>query len=150
MPIATLLLACAVLTVSDGDTLKAQCETAAGLEIRRIRIAGIDAPERGQPFSQLSRRSLADRTRGKTVQADCYKLDRYGRHICRVALAGADLGLEQVRDGMAWRYAAFEAEQNERERVAYTEGEAKARDAGRGLWQDPAPLPPWQWRNARP
>lgn len=150
MPIVSLLLSCVVLAVPDGDTLKARCHTAAGPEVRRIRVAGIDAPERGQPFSQVSRRALAQRAHGKTIDADCYKIDRYGRHVCSIGIGNADLGLEQVRNGMAWRYVAFAAEQEEAERAAYAEGEATARGARRGLWQDPSPIAPWQWRQTRP
>jgi endonuclease YncB( thermonuclease family) len=150
MPIAPLLLVCTVLAVSDGDTLKARCATAAGTPALRIRIAGIDAPERGQPFSQAARRALAARARGKSIAADCYKVDRYGRHVCRVGRGDTDLGLAQVRDGMAWRYAAFGDEQEASERAAYADGEAAARAARRGLWQEPSPVPPWLWRKARP
>lgn len=148
MPFAALVLACTVIAVSDGDTLTTRCETGAALETRRIRIAGIDAPEKGQPFGRAARLSLDKQLRGKWIEADCYKNDRYERHVCRVRVGGTDVGLRQVRDGMAWRYVAFEREQTEVERTVYATSEAAARADRRGLWQDAAPIPPWEWRKA--
>jgi endonuclease YncB( thermonuclease family) len=72
------------------------------------------------------------------------------RRQCKVAAGGIDVGLQQVRAGMAWHYKAFEREQSPDERAAYSRSELSAQVAKRGLWQDAEPVPPWEWRKAHP
>jgi len=151
MPSAAIaLLTCVVIGVSDGDTLTARCDSAIGVETARIRISGIDAPEKHQPFGVASRRSLSALTYGKSVEAACHKADRYGRRVCMVASSGTDVGLEQLRAGLAWHYKAYANEQSVQERHVYAQVEQGAQAARRGLWQDADPVPPWEWRKAAP
>ena len=132
-----------VVGITDGDTLTI-------LDINqvqhRVRIAGIDAPERKQPFGQASRQSLAHLTFGQAIEADCYKWDRK-RRICNAFVSTKDVGLEQVRMGMAWHYKRFAREQTPEARRAYAEAEDAARRSKLGLWQEGAnAIPPWEWR----
>src|SRR5262245_9242443 len=90
-----------VVAISDGDTITVLDDSKTQ---HKIRIAGIDAPEKGQPFGERSKRNLSALAFQKTVEARCHKKDRYGREVCTVYLAGRDLGLEQIRTGMAWHY----------------------------------------------
>lgn len=149
MPTAAIaLLTCVAIGINDGDTLTARCHSAATTETVRMRLAGIDAPEKRQPFGGASRRSLAALTRGKPIEATCLKTDRYGRRVCTVTSGGTDVGLEQLRGGLAWHYKAFADEQPERQRHAYAQFEHDAQAARRGLWRDADPTPPWEWRKA--
>jgi endonuclease YncB( thermonuclease family) len=132
-----------VVAISDGDTLTILDARRAQ---HRIRLDGIDAPERGQGLGQRSKDSLADLVRAKRVKANCTKRDRYGRQVCTVVVSGFDVGLEQIRRGMAWHYKRYAHEQTSGDRSAYAAAEATARKAGLGLWREPAPMPPWEWR----
>jgi endonuclease YncB( thermonuclease family) len=145
---AIAVLTCLVVGVSDGDTLTARCRTELGAEVVKMRLFGVDAPEKGQAFGQVSKQSLTALTRDKAVEASCHKIDRYGRQVCKVATGGVDVGLQQVRAGLAWHYKAFEREQSPDEWVAYSKGELAAQIAKRGLWQDAEPVPPWEWRKS--
>jgi endonuclease YncB( thermonuclease family) len=132
------LLLCLVVGVTDGDTLKARCGDAA---MTTIRLAEIDAPEKRQPFGERSRQHLAQLCFRKTAEVHPKARDRYGRTVARVNCAGHDASLEQVRAGMAWAYTGYVTD------PAVKGLEASARIAPRGLWVDPAPMAPWEWRH---
>jgi endonuclease YncB( thermonuclease family) len=135
-----------VIRVADGDTLTLR--TAEPLDYT-IRIAGIDAPEKGQAFGNRSKQHLTNLTLNKEAQADCYKIDQYKRKVCRVFVDGRDVGLEQVKFGAAWWYRRFAGEQQEAERRDYERAEAAAKAQRFGLWQDNDPVPPWEWRRSK-
>jgi endonuclease YncB( thermonuclease family) len=135
-----------VVAVTDGDTVTL---LVAGREQHKVRIGGIDAPEKKQPFGQRSRQSLSDLVMHRTVQAQTHKRDRYGRWVATVWVDGTDAGLHQIQHGMAWHYKAYEKEQTQTERLAYAEAEDRARVRRVGLWADQAPVPPWDYRKAR-
>ncbi|HEY9283225.1 MAG TPA: thermonuclease family protein [Pyrinomonadaceae bacterium] len=132
-----------VVAIADGDTL-----TVLDRDKRqhRIRLLGIDAPERGQDFGERSRQSLADMVFNKQVHVIVLKLDRYGRKLGKVTLSRTDVNLEQLRAGMAWYYRHYESDVFKEDRVAYDRAEREAKAAKRGLWADPRPIPPWEFR----
>lgn len=132
-----------VVGVADGDTITI---LEASRHVHRIRYAGIDAPEKAQPFGQRSKQNLARLVEGRDVVAQCGKVDRYGRKVCKVLLDGVDTNLAQVQAGFAWHYRQYASEQSLGDRAAYAEAEVKARQASKGLWVDPSPVPPWDWR----
>ena len=128
-----------VVSVHDGDTLTVLIER----RPVRVRLIDIDAPELRQPFGARSRQSLSTLCFGKVASLDVRGHDRYNRTLARVNCGGADANAEQVRRGYAWTFA----------RYARTESplfaiEREARAAQRGLWQDPAPVAPWEWRRS--
>ena len=131
--------------IADGDTLTL---LDAGRKSHRIRLDGIDAPERTQPFGQRARQSLAALAHGRDAVAECPKTDKYGRAVCRVVVDGVDVGLEQVRRGLAWHYVRYAREQSPEARVAYARAEQQARSERSGLWASPDPMPPWDFRRA--
>ncbi len=88
-----------VVHVADGDTITV---LDAGKVQHKVRLAGIDAPEKAQPFGQRSRESLEDLVAGRTVIVETHKKDRYGRYVGKVILNSRDVNLEQIRRGMAW------------------------------------------------
>jgi len=132
-----------VVSVQDGDTLTVLDQARAQ---HRVRIAGIDAPEKAQPFGEASKAGLAQLAFGKRVAARCHKHDRYGREVCSVYVGERDIGLEQVRSGLAWWYREYAREQNPRDRLTYEGAELEAKEGRRGLWRDANPQPPAEWR----
>jgi endonuclease YncB( thermonuclease family) len=135
-----------VIGVSDGDTLTL---LDAGKTPHRIRIDGIDAPERTQPYGSRARQSLADLAHGRPARVECPKTDRYGRSVCRVFVDGVDVGLEQVRRGLAWHYVKYAHEQPPQARLDYSRAEEQARHSRSGLWTVAAPTPPWDYRRGQ-
>ena len=137
----------AVVSVSDGDTITVLDSTQAQ---HKIRLSGIDAPEKKQSYGQRSKQSLSDLVFNQRVTVEWVKRDRYGRIVGKVVLpSGADANLQQIKRGMAWHYKAYEREQPPEDRAAYAEAERVAREARAGLWQDAQPVPPWEFRRSK-
>lgn len=130
-----------VIAVIDGDTL----DVAGDDGSRRIRVAGIDSPERRQPWGERSKRALADRVLHKEVRINAVATDRYGRTVGEIYADDVCVGCELVREGHAWVYRAFTDD------PTLLELEAEARSSRRGLWSLPEDerVPPWEWRARR-
>ena len=135
-----------IVSIVDGDTVTL---LDANLQQHKIRLSGIDAPEKRQPFGNRSRLHLGVLVFGRQVTADCPKTDRYKRAVCRIDVDGVDANLAQVEAGMAWHYKAYERDQRLNDRSRYARAENAARDARRGLWADRAPVAPWDFRRAK-
>ena len=131
-----------VVRVVDGNTLVVDH----GGQRHRVRLSGIDTPERDQPWGDSATREMRRLVAGRDVSVDWYKKDRWGRLIGNVYVGGEDAGLLLVERGMAWHYKRYAIEQKASERVAYATAERGAQAAKRGLWSDPKPIPPWEWR----
>ncbi|NCN89643.1 MAG: thermonuclease family protein [Gallionella sp.] len=132
-----------IVGVSDGDTvtlLDAQKKQ------WKVRLLGIDAPEKKMPFGQRSKQHLADLVYRKSVIVEYSKRDRYGRTLGKIQVGGIDANLAQIRAGMAWHYKQYQSEQSFEDRQLYSEAEETARSSRRGLWADATPTPPWNWR----
>ncbi len=97
-----------VAKITDGDTLYV---LDANYKEHKIRLAGIDAPERKQAYGLASRKHLASIVAGKQVTVEYQKRDRYGRIVGNVLLDGIDVCLEQVKAGFAWHYKKYQHEQ---------------------------------------
>lgn len=141
-----------VIGITDGDTIKVLDENNVQ---HKIRFAGIDAPERKQPWGTRSRQGLSDILAGKTVTIEDRKKDRWGRIIANVWVTPPDCpscsrtldaGLSQITRGLAWHFKRYAHEQPEEERERYAFAEEEARAKGVGLWRDANPVPPWEWR----
>lgn len=135
-----------VVGIVDGDTLDVLTADKAQ---HRIRLHAIDAPERSQAYSQVSKQSLSDMVYGQRVTAECGKNDRFERPVCKVLIDGRDVGLAQIQRGLAWHFKRYEREQSAADRAAYAKAEEEARAARRGLWRDPEPVAPWVFRSAK-
>jgi endonuclease YncB( thermonuclease family) len=122
-----------VVGVADGDTLTVLDSTNTQ---HKIRLSGIDAPEKSQAFGNRSKQSLSDLVFNKPVTVDTDKQDRYGRKIGKVLVDGQDANLEQVKRGMAWHYKVYEREQSANDRKAYSDTEIEAK-AARECLQNP-------------
>ena len=144
-----------VVSVTDGDTIKVLDRNRVQ---HKVRLTGIDAPERGQPFGQASKKYLASMVSGREVFVESSKNDRYGRVLGKVWVQPADcsscgktldINHAQLLAGMAWWYRYYAKQQSSEDRGRYesAEDEAKARD--RGLWSVPDPVNPYDWRKGR-
>jgi endonuclease YncB( thermonuclease family) len=136
-PFASAEVLARVVAVQDGDTLTVLVDR----RQVKIRLKDIDAPEMGQPFGRNARQSLSELCFGKAAAIEMGGRDRYRRALARVTCAGTDANAEQVRRGLAWTYARYAPRDSTLFAV-----EHEARMARRGLWTDPAPIAPWDWR----
>lgn len=135
-----------VVGVADGDTVTVL--DASNMQWK-IRLMGIDAPEKKMPFGQKSKEHLSDLVFNKLVSVEYSKQDKYGRTVGKIIADGVDANLEQVKAGMAWHYKQYQKEQSPEERVSYSDAEEQARSRRKGLWIDAEPIPPWDWRKAQ-
>ena len=140
-----------VVGVSDGDTVTV---LDAAHQQHKIRLSGIDAPEKRQAYGERSKKHLSDLVYGKSVLVIWEKRDRYGRIVGRVLAPecnptcrySRDAGLEQLKAGLAWHYKQYEKEQSLDDRAGYSSSEEQARSRREGLWKEPDAVPPWQFR----
>lgn len=135
-----------VVHVADGDTITV---LDAGKVQHKIRLAGIDAPEKAQAYGQRSRESLDELVAGRTVIVETTKKDRYGRSVGKILVNGRDINIEQIRRGMAWFYRHYERELSASDQQSYDRAEVEAKDYRRGLWADKNPTPPWDFRQKK-
>ena len=143
-----------VVGVSDGDTVTV---LDANREQFKIRVSGIDAPEKAQPFGQRSKESMSALVFGKDVDVRWNKRDRYQRIVGKVMMADPncrmtqcpktlDAGHTQVTVGLAWWYRKYAKEQSPEDAQRYEVAEQEAKSRRVGLWADGQPTPPWDWR----
>ena len=146
-----------VVKVADGDTITIMDDSG---NKHRIRLGGIDAPEKDQPYGKESTQSLLELTSGKTVVIEYEKHDRYKRIIGKVlvdppgevfcmaldCVKKIDVGLEQIKRGLAWHYKRYQGEQSVEDRGTYGVAEVEAREKPLGLWKGDEPMAPWDWR----
>ncbi|WP_223380893.1 thermonuclease family protein [Nitratidesulfovibrio sp. SRB-5] len=132
-----------VVGVSDGDTVTV---LSSSHEQIRVRLYGIDAPESEQSFGAKSKQSLSGLLFGKMVEVDEVDVDRYGRVVARLHVGQVDINAEQVRRGMAWVYDSY---CRDVVCVDWRRLEGAARGSSLGLWGDPRPMPPWEWRKSK-
>jgi endonuclease YncB( thermonuclease family) len=144
-----------VVAVTDGDTIKL---LDADNTLYKIRLTGIDAPEKGQPFGNASLKHLASLVAGKNVRVESSKRDRYGRVLGKVWVQPPDCpscgntldaNHAQILAGMAWWYQYYADEQPEQDRERYKSAASEAKRRGMGLWSEPEPIPPWAWRRGQ-
>jgi endonuclease YncB( thermonuclease family) len=135
-----------VVHVADGDTLTVLDDQRTQ---HKIRLQGIDAPEKAQAFGQKSKQSLNQLVHSKIVTVEFQKKDKYGRTVGKVILNGTDVCLEQIKLGMAWHYKQYQSEQPKEDRDTYAQAELTARTQAVGLWKDKSPTSPWEFRRQR-
>jgi endonuclease YncB( thermonuclease family) len=143
-----------VIKIADGDTITV---LDSNKEQHRIRLAGIDAPEKKLPYGNASKKRLSELVGGKEVRIEFEKYDRYGRIVWKVLVRPPDcqscgktldVCLAQVGSGMAWWYRRYAHEQTTEDQGRYEFAEKEAKAKKIGLWQDRNPIPPWEFRRA--
>ncbi len=142
-----------VVGVSDGDTITV---LDAERQQHKIRLSGIDAPEKEQPFGQRSKENLSRLVFNKEVAVEWTKRDRYKRIVGKVMVQPSDCptcgktldaGHAQITVGLAWWYLKYAKEQSPQDRGSYESDEQEAKARRVGLWVDAEPIPPWEWRH---
>lgn len=127
-----------VVAVADGDTLTV---LDAERKQHKIRLEGIDSPEAKQAFGTKAKGGLAERVFGQQVKVLWDQSDRYGRKLGHVFLSSRWVNYELVRDGLAWHFTKYSSDPN------LARAEIEARKERRGLWADPHPVAPWDFRH---
>jgi endonuclease YncB( thermonuclease family) len=144
-----------VAAVTDGDTINVLDATNTE---HKVRLTGIDAPERGQPYGTASRNHLASIVAGKEVKVESSKSDRYGRVLGKVWVQPGDCpscgktlntNHAQILAGMAWWYRYYAKEQSPEDRGRYESAEDEAKARKWGLWADSKPINPYDWRKGK-
>lgn len=125
-----------VIGIADGDTLTVLQDGRPA----RIRLANVDAPEKRQGFGERAKQSLAELCFRKDAVLKVVSTDRYGRAVALVSCAGIDVNRTQVERGLAWVYAQYNQD------PGLPALQAAAAAERRGLWVDPHPVPPWEFR----
>jgi micrococcal nuclease len=146
-----LLLSCSILNaqriygkvvgITDGDTFKLLEKDSI---LHKVRVANIDCPERRQPFSNRAKQFTSDAIFSKEIRIEVINKDRYGRLVAHVIYDRAyQLSAELVKNGYAWNYDKYSDDE------ILIDLENIARKKKVGLWSDPSPIPPWEWRKGR-
>lgn len=128
-----------VTKVYDGDTLTLQNNNG----IYKIRLSGIDAPERRQAYGNVSRNHLYNMVRNKFVYAEVHDKDRYGRYVAKIIIDNIDVNAEMLKTGLAWHYKQYD------KNPEYARLEQEAKQNRRGLWMEKNPIPPWIYRKTK-
>jgi endonuclease YncB( thermonuclease family) len=115
----------------------------------KIRLSGIDAPEKKQAFGNVSKKSLSDMVFNQVVDVDWHKEDRYGRKVGKVIINNTDVNLEQIKHGLAWFYKKYKEELTQSDRIIYEQAEQEAIGNHIGLWLDANPVAPWDFRKQK-
>lgn len=126
-----------VIKVKDGDTIVILDDTKTQ---HTIRVADIDCPEYKQPFSKKGKHFVSDEIYLKQVEIEKKTIDRYGRVVGYVLYDNKNLSEELLKQGLAWHYVKYSTSLN------FQELEDKAKKLKKGLWSDPYPIAPWEWR----
>lgn len=129
-----------VVYVSDGDTFHLLSENG---EKIKIRVAEIDCPERAQAYGLEAKEFVMNEVKGQTVELVIIGTDRFERPLGRVLYGGKDLSEELVKHGFAWHYKQYSSDKQ----LAKLEQEARAKKVG--LWKDPSPVAPWEFRKRK-
>lgn len=123
-----------VVSIHDGDTIT----VLSGKEQIKVRLYGIDAPEKKQDYGQRSKQFLASLIAGQVIEVEPKGKDRYKRTLGIIYHKGQDINAQMVLNGYAWAYVKYSR--------IYVNQERLARENKRGLWQSSDPTPPWVWR----
>jgi endonuclease YncB( thermonuclease family) len=132
-----------VTGILDGDTINVRIFAKKQI---RVRIAFIDAPEKDQAFGQRAKTAMSELVFGKDVKLRPHTIDRHRGLLARVLIDNQDAGLELLKQGLCWVYEKYVGEASAEIQTSYWAAQAAAQSDRLGLWQDPDPVPPWEWR----
>jgi len=129
--------------VTDGDTIRVLTTEQ---KLLKIRVAFIDCTEARQPFGTRVKQAMSRLVFGKDVELRPQARDRYGRLVAMIYLDGIDAGFELLTAGLAWPFYRYLVQAPAEVQASYSAAGGRARDQRVGLWVDPDPVPPWEWR----
>ena len=132
-----------VVGITDGDTITV---LDANKQQIKVRLAGIDAPERSQSFGMRARKHLGDEIFGKIIELEIRGTDKYKRTLGIVYFNNQDINEKMIKDGFAWFYKKYASSQPEEEAARYEAAEEAAKSEELGLWSMNNPTPPWVYR----
>jgi len=122
----------------------------------KVRLTGIDAPEKNQPYGLAATYKLTEILINKLVllkskpnNGKPYTVDRYKRVLAKIILDGRDINLSQVLRGYAWHFKRYQKQQSPSDRELYSEAEIDAKKNKLGLWGEKNPIAPWKWRKIK-
>jgi len=128
-----------VVGVTDGDTITLLDGSNTQY---KIRLYGIDTPEKNQAFGMKAKQALSTKVFAKSVKVIVTTKDRYGRYIGKIYLDNDYINLKMVQEGWAWHYKQYSKDKD------LSDAEIKAKAGKLGLWKDSKPVPPWDWRRS--
>ena len=134
LPLSLFAFSAKVVKISDGDTIT----ILQNKEQTKVRLYGIDSPEKKQDYGRKSKQFLASLIAGQVVEVEPKGKDRYKRTLGIIHFKEQDINAQMVLNGYAWAYVIYSR--------IYVNQEKLARDNKRGLWQSSDPTPPWEWR----
>ncbi len=129
-----------VIRVADGDTITVLDSLN---QQHRVRLHGIDSPEKGQDFYQVARQFSNSFCFQQWVRVEVLDYDRYQRAIGKVYVGEQELNLALLKSGLAWHYLQFDRSES------YAAAEAEAQLYQRGLWANPTRIAPWEFRKLK-
>ncbi|HZH38246.1 MAG TPA: thermonuclease family protein [Flavisolibacter sp.] len=129
-----------VIGISDGDTFRLLTDSN---ETVRVRLHGIDAPEKGQDYSTQSQQKLSELIFSKQVVVEQKNKDRYGRVVGIAFVDRINVNEEMLRSGLAWQYREYDKTEK------WASIQTEAQQNKRGLWSMSSPTPPWEWRKEK-
>lgn len=130
-----------VVRITDGDTFTML--TTSNQQVK-VRLHGIDCPERAQDYGSVARQGLSDLIFGQVVRIDKRDVDRYGRTIAVVYNnKNQNVNEQLLRRGLAWHYKEYD------QNPAWDDLQLLAQREKKGLWAQPNPTPPWAWRKRK-
>jgi len=132
-----------VVAVADGDTITVRD---ASHKEYKVRLSGIDAPEKAQPFGAAAKKSLSSLVSGKEVTVDLIRRGYYPHVVGKVLVDGLDVNLVQIERGMAWFFRHYQNEHPTEDSEKYMQAQGAAENKRVGLWADKNPTPPWEFR----
>ena len=142
-----------VQRVVDGDTI--HVIDTSGQKFK-VRLIGIDAPEKNQLFGLASTYHLSEillnkwvLLESKTKKGKPYSVDRYNRVLAKIMLHDKDINLLQVSSGYAWHFKRYQKQQSPSDRESYSQAELSAKKNKLGLWKEKKPIAPWKWRKIK-
>lgn len=138
LPIFLLAFDGKVIKVIDGDTITILTQNK---EQIRVRLYGIDAPEKKQAYGDVSKKALSNMIAGKQVEIKEHGRDIYKRVLGAIFLNNVDINAKMVSNGYAWAFIKYSKK--------YVEQEQFARKNKKGLWQDKNAIAPWEFRKLK-
>ena len=125
--------------VSDGDSLHLELPDG---ERVRVRLYGIDAPEKDQECALAARKKLGKLIYDKEIRVEVLDVDKYGRYVGKVYAGARYVNRFMLKEGLAWHYKHYAADDE-----LLAEAEARAKAAGRGIWSTESPCRPRIFRS---
>lgn len=129
-----------VVKIIDGDTY----DIVLNGKQTRVRMFGIDAPERGMDYYRVAKEYLGALCMNQIIRIEVINTDRYGRMVAKSFLPdGRELGAEMIKAGMAWHFKRYSDDE------LLAQFEIAARESRIGLWKASNPTPPWNYRKRK-